>query len=300
MAERSIASLTIAFGLVAIPVKLYSATVSSERLRFHLLHAKDGARLKQQYVCLEEQRVVGREEIVKGYEFAKDQYVMFTPEELKALEEAGTHSVDVAQFVPLAAVDPVYFERTYYLAPDQGGAKPFTLFVTALRESGRCAVGRWASHGRDHVVILRPLENALALHQLHFAPEVRPVAALGVEGAKVRDAELKLARQLIEQQSADTFDPAAFPDEVKARVEAAIQRKVEGREVTVAEPREETAGNVVDLMSALKASLQRGSAASGQRSDARERTVTRRPPKRAHPRAAARSHGRGHGKAAHS
>ena len=299
MAARSIASLTIAFGLVAIPVKLYSATVGSERLRFHLLHAKDGSRLKQQYVCLEEQQVVGRDEIVKGYEFAKDQYVMFTPEELKTLEEAGTHSVDVAQFVPLAAVDPVYFERTYYLAPDQGGAKPFTLFVTALRESGRCAVGRWASHGREHVVVLRPIGNALALHQLHFAPEVQPVEALGVESAKVREAELKLARQLIDQQSAESFDPAAYPDEVKARVEAAIQRKVEGREVTVAEPRPAPGGNVVDLMSALKASLERGSSASGP-DRSRGRASTRRPPKRAPEAHPARAQPRAHRRAARS
>ena len=299
MAARSIASLTIAFGLVAIPVKLYSATVSAERLRFHLLHAKDGSRLKQQYVCVEEQEVVGRDEIVKGYEFAKDQYVMFTPEELKALEEAGTHSIDVAQFVPLVAVDPVYFERTYYLAPDQGGSKPYTLFVTALRESGRCAVGRWASHGRAHVVILRPVGNALALHQLHFAPEVQSVTALGIESAKVRDAELKLARQLIEQQSVESFDPAAFPDEVKARVEAAIQRKVEGQEVTVAEPRAEPGGNVVDLMSALRASLERGSGAGGP-PGRRERAATRRPPQRAPARAPARSHPRAHRKSAHS
>ena len=276
MAARSIASLTIAFGLVAIPVKLYSATLAAERLRFHLLHAKDGSRLRQQYVCVEEERVVGREEIVKGYEFAKDQFVMFTPEELQALEEAGTRSVDVAQFVPLAAVDPVYFERTYYLAPDRGGAKPFTLFVTALRESGRCAVGRWASHGRDHVVILRPLGNALALHQLHFAPEVRSVDTLQVESAKVREAELKLARQLIEQQSAETFDPAAYPDEMRGRVEEAIQRKVAGRKVTVTEPRPIPAANVVDLMAALKASLGRRAAPA--------------------PRAAARAHR----KAAHS
>jgi DNA end-binding protein Ku len=299
MPARSISSLTIAFGLVAIPVKLYSATVSSERVRFHLLHAKDGSRLKQQYVCQEEQEVVGREEIVKGYEFAKDQYVMFTAEELKALEEAGSHSVDVAQFVPLAAVDPVYFERTYYLAPDQGGAKPFTLFVTALRESGRCAVARWANHGRDHVVILRPIGEALALHQLHFAPEVQSVEALGVESAKVRDAELKLARQLIEQQSADTFDPTAYPDEVEARVEEAIQRKVEGKEVTVAEPREAPGGNVVDLMSALKASLERGTAASAQ-GRAREPAAMRRPPKRATERAVGRTRQRVHRKTARS
>jgi DNA end-binding protein Ku len=300
MAARSIASLTIAFGLVAIPVKLYSATVGSERLRFHLLHAQDGSRLKQQYVCLQEERVVGREEIVKGYEFAKDQYVMFTPEELRALEEAGSHSVDVARFVPLAAVDPVYFERTYYLAPDQGGAKPFTLFVTALRDSGRCAVGRWASHGRDHVVILRPIANALALHQLYFAPEVMSVEALGVESAKVREAELKLARRLIEQQSAATFDPAAYPDEVKARVEEAIQRKVEGREVSVAEPRPGPGGNVVDLMSALRASLERSSAAAppGQ---AGGRPAAGRPRRWAPPaRPAGRAQARAPRKAAHS
>jgi DNA end-binding protein Ku len=299
MAARSIASLTIAFGLVAIPVKLYSATVASERLRFHLLHAKDGSRLKQQYVCLQEQQVVGREEIVKGYEFAKDQYVMFTPQELQALEEAGSHSVEVAQFVPLAAVDPVYFERTYYLAPDQGGAKPFTLFVTALRESGRCAVGRWASHGRDHVVVLRPSGNALALHQLHFAPEVLSTDALGVENAKVREPELKLARQLIEQQSAESFDPAAYPDEVKARVEEAIQRKVAGRDVTLAEPRPAPAGNVVDLMSALKASLERASPPS-DRAAAGARASSRRPPKRAGEPRPARGHARARRKAAQS
>ena len=299
MAARSLSSLTIAFGLVSIPVKLYSATVGSERPRFHLLHAKDGSRLKQQYVCLEEQRVVGREEIVKGYEFAKDQYVMFTPEELKTLEETGTHSVDVERFVPLAAVDPVYFERTYYLAPDQGGAKPFTLFATALRESGRCAVGRWASHGRDHVVVVRPIGNALALHQLHFAPEVLPAEALGVESAKVREAELKLARQLIDQQSVETFDPAAYPDEVKARVEAAIQRKVEGREVTVAEPRPAPGGNIVDLMSALKASLERSATASG-RGISPGRASTRRAPKRAPETRPGRPHPRAHRKAAHS
>ena len=299
MAARSIESLTIAFGLVAIPVKLYSATVSSERLRFHLLHEKDGSRVKQQYVCVEEQEVVGRDEIVKGYEFAKDQYVMFTPDELKALEEAGTHSVDVRQFVPLAAVDPVYFERTYYLGPDQGGAKPFTLFVTALRESGRCAVGRWASHGRDHVVILRPIGNALALHQLHFAPEVQSAAALGVESTKVRDAELQLARRLIEQQSVESFDPAAYPDEVKARVEEAIQRKVEGRQFAVGEPRAEAGGNVVDLMSALKASLERSSGAKAP-GRASERAATRRPPRRVPTRGSGRAQPRAQRKAGHS
>jgi len=252
MALRSIASLTVSFGLVAIPVKLYSATRSTGSIHFNLLHKKDGSRLKQQYICQKEGVVVERDEIVKGYEFAKDQYVMFTPEEIKALEEAGTKSVDVQEFVPLESVDPVYFNTTYYLAPDKGGAKPYTLFATALRESKRCAVGRWATRGREYIVILRPVENAIVLHQLHFAPEVVPMSDLEVEDVKVRDAELKLAQQLIDQQTTDRFDPTAYTDEVKARIEAAIQKKVEGEQITLAEPQAAAEGNVVDLMEALR------------------------------------------------
>ena len=284
MAARSIASLTVSFGLVAIPVKLYSATRSSGSIHFNLLHKKDGSRLKQQYICAKEGVVVERQDMVKGYEFAKDQYVMFTPEEIKALEEAGTHSVDVHEFVPLDSVDPVYFNTTYYLAPDKGGAKPYTLFATALRESKRCAVGRWATRGRDYVVILRPIGNALALHQLHFAPEVVPVTELEVEETPVRDAELKLAQQLVDQQTTKRFDPTVYTDEVKARVEAAIQRKVEGQEITFAEPQAAASeGKVIDLMEALRASLKRNT---------RERDETaqlgeRKPPKRVQKKAAA-------------
>jgi DNA end-binding protein Ku len=283
MAARSIASLTVSFGLVAIPVKLYSATRSSGSIHFNLLHKKDGSRLKQQYICAKEGVVVEREEMVKGYEFAKDQYVMFTPEEIKALEEVGTHSIDVHEFVPLDSVDPVYFNTTYYLAPDKGGAKPYTLFATALRESKRCAVGRWATRGREYVVILRPIENALALHQLYFAPEVLPVSELGLEETKVRDAELKLAQQLVDQQTADRFDPTAYTDEVKARVEAAIQRKVEGEQITFAEPRPAGDGKVIDLMEALRASLKRNTHAR----DEAARLGERKPPKRVQKKAAA-------------
>jgi DNA end-binding protein Ku len=283
MALRSIASLTVSFGLVAIPVKLYSATRSTGSIHFNLLHKKDGSRLKQQYICQKEGVVVERDEIVKGYEFAKDQYVMFTPEEIKALEEAGTKSVDVQEFVPLASVDPVYFNATYYLAPDKGGAKPYTLFATALRESKRCAVGRWATRGREYVVILRPVENALVLHQLHFAPEVVPLSDLEVEDMKVRDAELKLAQQLIDQQTTERFDPTAYTDEVKARIEAAIQKKVEGEQITLAEPRAAAEGNVVDLMEALRASLKRNTHARDEAAQLGER----KPPKRAAKKSAA-------------
>jgi DNA end-binding protein Ku len=275
MAARSIASLTVSFGLVAIPVKLYSATRSTGSIHFNLLHKKDGSRLKQQYVCLKEGTVVEREDIVKGYEFAKDQYVMFTPEEIKALEEAGTKSIDVEEFVPLESVDPVYFNTTYYLAPDKGGAKPYNLFATALRESQRCAVGRWATRGREYVVILRAMQNALVLHQLHFAPEVVPITDLEIEDLEAQEAQLKLAQQLIDQQTAERFEPTAYTDEVKARIEAAIQKKVEGEQITLAEPRPTGDGKVIDLMEALRASLKRTGTGSARAEASRAEATPR-------------------------
>ena len=279
---RSIASLTISFGLVAIPVKLYSATVSSERISFNLLRQKDGSRVKQQYIAVNDGKPVERSEMVKGYEFAKDQYVMFSPEELKALEDATTHSIDIGQFVPLESVDPIYFDGTYYLAPDKGGAKPYTLLATALRKAQQCAVGRWISRGKEHIVVIRALEDGLAMHQLHFKAEVRNLKDLGVEAAPVSEPELKLARQLIDHLGAKRFDPNEYADEHKARVEAAIQRKVDGKEVSLAEgPVSNTGGNVIDLMEALRASIDaRGSKAA----DLKERKA----PKRAAAQASAR------------
>jgi DNA end-binding protein Ku len=270
---RSIASLTISFGLVAIPVKLYSATVASERISFNLLRQKDGSRVKQQYVAVNDGKLVERSEMVKGFEFAKDQFVMFTPDELKTLEDATTHSIDIGQFVPLDSVDPVYFDGTYYLAPDKGGAKPYALLATALRKKKQCALGRWISRGKEHIVVIRPLEKGLAMHQLHFQAEVREIKELGVETAAVSDSELKLAEQLIDHLSAKRFDPNEFKDEFKGRVEAAVQRKVAGKEISLAEaPVGNGRGNVIDLMQALRASLGAKSPSAA---------AERKPPKRA-------------------
>ncbi len=273
---RSIASLAISFGLVSIPVKLYSATIASERISFNLLRQKDGSRVKQQYVAVNDGELVERSEMTKGYEFAKDQYVMFSAEELKALEDATTHTIDITQFVPLDSVDPVYFDGTYYLAPDKGGVKPYSLLATALKRAKQCAIGRWISRGKEHIVILRPIDDGLALHLLHFKAEVRTIKDLGVEAAPVSEQELKLAQQLIEQLAVRRFDPNEFVDEHRARVEAAIQRKVQGKEVTLAEaPAGKGTSNVVDLMEALKASLNaRGSATA----DGRERKHPKRAP----------------------
>ena len=254
MAARSIASLTVSFGLVSIPVKLYSATETSKAISFNMLHKACGSRLRQQYICQKEEIPVGREDIVKGYEFAKDQYVMFTPEELKAMEEAGTHTADITEFVPIESVDPVFFDKAYYLAPDKGGAKPYALLARALRESKRCALGRWAARGKQYIVVIRPADDGLVMQQLLYAAEVRSIKDIDIPKTEVRDAELKLAQQLIEQQAADRFDPSAYKDEVRERIEAAVQKKVEGQEITMAEEPQPGA-QVIDLMEALRASL---------------------------------------------
>jgi DNA end-binding protein Ku len=229
MAARSIASLTVSFGLVSIPVKLYSATEASRAISFNLLHKTDGSRLKQQYICQKEGVVVERDEMVKGYEFAKDQYVLFSPEEIKALEEVGTHAVEISEFVPIESIDPVYFDKTYYLAPDKGAAKPYALLTEALRQAGRCGVGRWAARGKGYLVILRPIGDVLAMQQLHYAADVRRATEVDVPKPEVKPAELKLAQQLIDQQTAERYDPDAYKDELRARIDAAIQKKVEGK-----------------------------------------------------------------------
>jgi DNA end-binding protein Ku len=253
---RSIASLTISFGLVAIPVKLYSATVASERISFNLLRKKDGSRVKQQYIAVNDGEIVERADMIKGYEFAKDQFVQFSADELKALEDTTTHSIDIGQFVPLESVDPVYFDGTYYLAPDKGGAKPYSLLAIALRKARQCAVGRWISRGKEHIVVIRPIDDGLAMHQLHFQTEVRQIKDLGIEAATVSEPELKLAQQLIDHLAAKRFDPNEFHDEFKSRIEAAIQKKVQGKEISLSEaPVASTGGNVIDLMAALRMSI---------------------------------------------
>jgi DNA end-binding protein Ku len=277
MAARSIASLTVSFGLVSIPVKLFSATEASRAISFNLLHKGCGSRLKQQYLCVKEEVAVPREDMVKGYEFEKDQYVMFTPEELKALEEAGTHTADIAEFVPIDSIDPVYFDKAYYLAPDKGGAKPYALLAKALRETKRCALGRWAARGKQYIVMIRPVEDGLVMQQLLYAGEVRSIKELEIPRTEVKDAELKLAQQLIEQQASDKFDPSGYKDDVRERIEAAVQKKVEGHEITMPEE-PEGAGQVIDLMEALRASLEKRSAPV---SAPQAQGETRKPPKRA-------------------
>jgi DNA end-binding protein Ku len=279
MAARSIGTLTISFGLVAIPVKLYSATEAARGISFNLLHKTCGSRLRQQYFCIKEDVPVSRDEMVKGYEFAKDQYVMFSPEELKAMEEAGTQTADINEFVPISAIDPVYFDKAYYIAPDKGGAKPYALFTKALRESKRCAIGRWAARGKQYIVMIRPVDDGLVMQQLMYAGEVRPISEIDIPKMDVRDAELKLAKQLIDQQTSTTFDPSQYTDEVTERIEKAVQKKVEGEEITMSAAPETGGAQVIDLMEALRASLEKKGAKPAAKAESAPKG--RKPAKRA-------------------
>src|SRR5688500_17373388 len=209
MAARSIASLSLSFGLVSIPVKVYSATESSGSVSFNLLHSC-GSRVKQQYVSQKEGVVVERADMINGYEVDKDRYVTFTPAELKALEESARHPIDIVSFVPQTRIDPIYYDKAYYVTPDKPGAKPYRLLTEAMRESGRCALARWVWKGQQLVVEVRPGECGLILQQLLYAEEVRSMKDLDIEQADIAKPELHLALQLIDQISADSFDPSEF------------------------------------------------------------------------------------------
>jgi DNA end-binding protein Ku len=283
MPARAIGTGSISFGLVAIPVKLYPATQSTGSISFNMLHRPPcGSRLKQQYICAREEVIVPRDEMVKGYEFAKDQYVVFTPEELKSLEERASQTIDITEFVPLDKVDPVYFDKPYYLAPEKGGEKAYTLLSEVMRESGRAALARYAARGKQYLVMIRPGPGGLVMQQLLYANEVREFSEVPMpDTPAVRDAELKLAHQLVEQISSETFEPTKYKDDVRERILADIDRKTQGMEFETAAS-EEAPAQVIDLMEALKASLE-GSGKGGGKSkgSAAASEADRRPARRA-------------------
>ncbi len=269
MAARSIATATISFGLVTVPVRIYPAVRVSAGLSFHLLHAKDNVRLKQQYICPEDDEVVPRSDMVKGFEYKKDKYVVFTSEELKALDEKATNGIEITEFLPQAAVDPVYYERTYYLGPDKGGEKGYSLLAQAMATIEEIALAKYAARGKSYLVLIRSTGDHLHMQQLYNSDEVRDVAEVPVEPRRSTEAEVKLARQLIEQITADAFHPEKYEDEVRKRVEGLIAQKLEGKDLTVATPKEKPPAEVIDLMEALKASLaQRGRGGRGPASGA--------------------------------
>jgi DNA end-binding protein Ku len=253
MPPRPISSASISFGLVSVPVSLYSASESSANVSFNMLHKTCGTRLKQQYICPTDGGVVEKDEIAKGYEFSKGQYVTFTAEEIKALDEKATNSIDIAEFVPLGAVDRMYLDKVYYLAPDKGGDRAYRLLGEALKATGRAALGQYSARGKQHLVLVRPLDGVLVMEQLHYAAELRSASEVPHPDTPVKEAELALAKQLIEQSATDEFRPENYHDTVRERVLEAIQQKVQGQEITEEAAPPET--KIIDLMDALKASL---------------------------------------------
>jgi DNA end-binding protein Ku len=254
MPARSIGTATISFGLVSIPTKLYTTNETSGDIHFNMLHEADGARLKQQYICTKCNEVVDREHTVKGYEHAKGQYVVFTAEELKALDAVATQTIALEEFVPASAVDPLYVEKSYYLGPDKGGERAYKLIRDAMLETELVGIASYSARGKQYIVCLRPYREGLILHQLRYSQEVKdwsevPLPAL----PELKPAEIGLAKQIIQQIAHETFSADKYKDEVQERMMALINQKVEGQEITIAP--EAPAGKVIDLMEALKASL---------------------------------------------
>ena len=256
MPPHSIGSGTISFGLVSIPIRLYTAA-SSAGVTFNLLHAKCGSRIRQQTYCPVCKEVVDRTALVKGYEVQKDEYVRFTEEELKGLEGEASRVIDIAEFVPLQKVDPIYFERTFYLGPDKGGEKAYRLLTDAMARTDRVALAKFVMRGKESLVLIRPAQGGLMLHTMYFADEVRDFDEIEKgEAATIKDGEIDLAIRLVDELSHDEFAPAQYEDDHRQRVLAAVEEKVAGKEVTAPGPETQRA-QVIDLMDALKESLAR-------------------------------------------
>ena len=273
MPPHSIGSGTISFGLVSIPIRMFSAA-SSESVSFNQLHPKCGGRVRQQLICPTCNEVVERSALTKGYEFAKDQYVQFTEDELKALEGEASKMIDIAEFVPLAKVDPIYFEKTYYLGADKGGEKPYRLLADAMEKSGQVALATFVMRGKESLVLIRAAQGGLMLHTMYFADEVRNFDEVDKgQSAKIREGELDLALQLINGLASETFSPERYTDEYRHRVLGMINQKVEGQEVTISEAPAPRA-QVIDLMEALKESL-------AKRGVSAEEAAAKKPPAKA-------------------
>jgi DNA end-binding protein Ku len=239
---------------VSIPVRLFTATESSEKISFNMLHKDCGSRIQQQLYCPKDERTIDRTETIKGYEFSRGQYVTFNEEELKALEEKATQTIDISEFLPRETIDPIYFQKANYVAPDKGGARAYALLSKALEQTGRWALAKYAARGKQYLVILRPLNNGLVMQQLYYPNEIRSMSELDLGDAVVKDSELKMAVQLAEMGASDEFHPENYRDEVADRIKAQIQQKIEGGEEIQAEA-EQPRAQVIDLMEALKASL---------------------------------------------
>ncbi|MEQ8860336.1 MAG: Ku protein [Pseudomonadales bacterium] len=279
MAARAMASGTISFGLVSIPIKLYSTVDSTKSINFNYL-TEDGSRVKQQYVRADDGEPVDRTELVQGYEFAKGQFVLFQKDELKSLQATATNEIDIQEFVPVDQVERIYIDKVYYLGPDKGAARSYHLLKAALSETRRAALAKYAARGKSYLVLLRPMGDGVVMEQLKHADELRAFDDVPLDVTEVGKDELDLAIKIIDQRVSDTFEPEKYEDDVRKRFEQAIEQKVEGREVAVPKAAAPEA-KIIDLMEALKASVaDQGKGRKPAKRAPKKRAVSKRSSKR--------------------
>ncbi|MDX1979838.1 MAG: Ku protein [Bryobacteraceae bacterium] len=241
----------LTFGLVSLPIKLFTAA-RAETISFNQLHRSDHSRVKQVLFCQAEDKPVPRSELVKGYEYEKDRYVVIEDEDIKKMAPKTAKVMEILEFVKQAEVDPVYFESSYYMAPDDAGEKPYALLFEALRKSGYVAVAKIAMHNREHIVILRPSGQGITLHTMYYDDEIRKTESFRTDTSAVKDKELDLAMMLVESLAAP-FEPAKYHDTFRQNLRLMIDAKIQGQEVVA--PVEAQQTKVIDIMEALKASL---------------------------------------------
>ena len=276
MALRPLRNATISFGLVSIPVRFYTAT-KSEDVHFHLLHETCGSRVNRKWWCPHHEKIVDSDELIRGYEISKNKYVTFTDEEMETLETDDNRAVEITEFVDLHEIDPVFFEKAYYLGPSAGGGKTYRLLSQAMKKQDKVAVARWIGGGKEHLVVLRPYEKGLILHTMYYADEVRDFDAIDIEDSgAVREKEVALAEMLINELTEKKFDPLQFKDEYRTRLLERIRAKSKGKVFKSEEKEEEKGGEVIDIMEALRRSLDKGSRskpARARRAPANRRTT---------------------------
>jgi DNA end-binding protein Ku len=277
MALRPLRNATITFGLVSIPVRFYSAT-KSEDIHFNLLHESCGTRVNRKWWCPYHEKIVSSDELVRGYAVSKNKYVTFTDEEIETLETDDNRALDITEFVDLGQIDPVFFEKAYFLGPAPGGGKTYHLLSTAMKDQNKVGVARWVAAGKEHIVVLRPFEDGLILHTMYYADEVRDFGAIDLERAPVKEKEVKLAEMLINELTEKKFDPLRYKDEYRQRLMDRIRAKAKGKAIVAEEREEEKTGEVIDIMEALRRSLEGGRAAAPK---GRTRVAAKRAPAKA-------------------
>jgi DNA end-binding protein Ku len=258
MALRPLRNATISFGLVNIPVRFYTAT-KSEDVHFNLLHESCGSRVNRKWWCPHHEKIISSDELIRGYAISKNKYVTFTDEEIDALESDNNRALDITEFLDLSLIDPVFFEKAYFLGPAPGGGKTYKLLANALKKQHKVALARWVSGNRENLVLLRPYENGLILHTMYYADEVRDFGAMEAEDGPVKEKEVKLAEMLIDELTEKKFDPLRYKDEYRSRLMDKIRAKSKGKAIVSDEPEEEKGGaEVIDIMEALRRSLEGG------------------------------------------